>query len=201
MLHKKYPLTLALTLLTCLTVSAFARTSAPKPEPSKYGVDSSHSIVIFNVRHMGVANFYGTFDKITGEISFDSENLADSSVTVEVDSNSIDSNSDDRNELLKGADFFDSENHATWKFESTSVTEAEEGMMTLKGNLTLKGVTKEIEGELELIDQKETRRGKLAGWEARFSIDRTDFGISGVLGGLGKEVNVIVALEGHAKGK
>lgn len=183
-------------LLTLVLLSAGALTNSPAAAKTvAYDIDSSHSVVIFKVRHLGVANFYGTFDKITGEVLFNESKPGDSSVKIEIDTNSIDSNSDDRNALLKDTDFFDSENHPTWTFQSTSVKKGKKGHMTLTGDLTLRGITKEIEADLETIGAGETLMGTRAGWEARFTLDRTDFEISGVLGGLGKEIEVIVAIE------
>ena len=169
---------------------------APARELVPYDVDSGHSIVIFKIRHLDVANFYGTFDSVTGEIQYDADNPTKSSVKVEIDTTSIDSNSKDRDELLMSSDFFDSGNHKSWTFESTGVKKGKKDAMQLMGKLTLRGVEKEIEAELVPVGEGKTFMGERVGFEARFSIDRNDFEISGVPGGLGADVDVIVALEG-----
>lgn len=165
--------------------------------PERFVVDTGHSLALFKIRHLGVANFYGTFDTITGEVLFAEGHPADCSVEVEIDVASLDANSADREQHLASEDFFDAANHPKWTFESTKVEKGKSGLMKLTGDLTLRGVTKEVEAELEFLAEGRTMMGDhRAGWEARFTIDRTDFGISGVPGGLGKEVEVIVALEG-----
>ncbi len=182
--------------LAILALGAFAFSSATpnaSAEPVTYRVDSGHSIVLFKIRHMDVANFYGTFDKLSGEITFDEDKPANCSVKVEVESASIDSNSKDRDDLLKSAPFFDSETHPTWTFESTSVKKGKKGALVLLGDLTMKGVKKEVQVDLEVISAGSKDR---AGFEARFKLDRNDYGISGTPVGLGAEVEVIVALEG-----
>lgn len=188
----------ACSLLSLTLITAGALTSSPRAsaETATYDIDGSHSIVIFKVRHLGIANFYGTFDELTGEVHYNESKPSECSIRVEIDSTSIDANSDDRNALLKDTDFFDSENHPAWTFESTEVAQGKDGHLKLSGDLTLRGKTKKIEADLETVGVGETFMGERAGWEARFTIDRTDFEISGVLGGLGKEIEVIVAIEG-----
>lgn len=188
---------LSIALLLGITAFSFAKTTPAEPrELVPYDIDTGHSIVIFKIRHLGVANFYGTFDNVSGEIQYDEASPKKSSVKVEVDSTSIDSNNDERNELLMSSDFFDSENHKTWTFESTGVKKGKKDKLTLNGKLTMRGVEKEIEAELVPVGSGQTFMGERVGFEARFTIDRNDFKISGVPGGLGADVEVIVALEG-----
>jgi len=202
---KKLATAFALGLIATLTASALtvpAGVSVQTGETITYTVDSAHSIAVFDVRHLGVANFYGTFDRVSGEVIYNSEKPSECQVKIEIDANSIDANSEDREAHLKDTGFFDSKHFPTWTFESKSVKEGKKGVLQIVGDLTLKGVTKEIETEFLAIGFGKTMMGdERAGWEARFTIDRTDYGISDVLGGLGKNVNVLVSIEAIKQSK
>ena len=193
-------------LLACLAVcvpialpfgTRLTGPARPHVEPATYEVDSDHSLVVFKIRHLGVANFYGTFKRVSGQFRYDEAAPENSSVKVEVDVDSVDANNPERHKLLVGEGFFDAAKHPTWTFESTEVAKAADDQFTLKGELVVRGQKKEIEAELELIGAGRTFMGQRAGWEARFTIDRSEFGMTQVPPpGLGNEIEVIVSLEG-----
>jgi polyisoprenoid-binding protein YceI len=164
-------------------------------------VDTVHSSVVFRVKHMDVAHFYGTFNKMTGDFTLDEQDPAKSSVAIEIDANSIDSNNEKRDLHLKGPDFFSVKEYPTITFKSRSV--ARKGSdWEVAGDLTMHGVTKPLTMTVTptgTID--DPRAGKKAGFETQFTIKRSDFGMTygTERKALGDEVLLIVAVEAAVK--
>jgi polyisoprenoid-binding protein YceI len=172
-----------------------------------YTVDGGHSGVVFRVRHRGVTNFHGRFNKIDGSFSFDPENLAAASFKAEIPVDSVDTGIEKRDEHLRSADFFNARQYPVATFESTAVrATSTPNHFELDGTLTLHGETKPITATLEWIGTGEHRGKPLAGFEANFSIKRADFGITTYLaedggenGGLGNTVDITIFAEGVAE--
>src|SRR5882724_978136 len=110
-------------------------------------IDPVHSDVSFTVRHMVVSKVRGFFRTFEGTL-VTGENPEDGSVTATIRLDSIDTNQEQRNEHIRSADFFDVANHPTMTFQSTGIRR-DGGDWVLEGDLTLKGVTKQVPLELE----------------------------------------------------
>ncbi len=183
-------------------VDASTQLKAPANAAS-YKVDSVHSTVLFRIRHMGVANFYGVFTDFSGEFTFDPEDHAAGEFGFEVRTASVDTRNADRDDHLRTADFFNSRQFPTIAFTSTGVEHVEGDLYTLTGNLTLQGETRPVSAELEWMGTGTDLQGKaIAGYEARFEIKRSDFGMTKYLatdgsesGGLGNIIKLTVAVE------
>ena len=171
-------------------------------ETGMYDVDSVHSTIIFAIGHAKAANFYGRFNDPTGSITFDPNDVESASFEISVKAENIDTANKDRDDHLRGPDFFKVRQFPTIDFKSTSVKPAGDDLFTVEGELTMHGVTKAVTVEMELIGQSETRMGKKIGFETTFKIMRTDFGMDTYAksGMLGDEVKLIVAIEADAKG-
>lgn len=179
-----------------------APTAAPAlpeaPPAGTYQIDAGHSAVLFNVTHLNAARFWGRFNDFRGEFVVDPKNPANSRVLVVVKADSVDTHSDGRDQHLRSPDFFNSKEFPEMVFESKSVAAAGKGLK-IQGELTLLGKTQPIEVEAEYIGTSEGERfGRRAGYEVRFSFDRTKFGMGYMAGGggLGDEIGVVVSLEG-----
>jgi len=135
-------------------------------------VDASHSEVGFVARHLMVTKVRGKFTEFEGTVKV-GENVADSQVTAVAQLASIDTGSADRDVHLRSADFFDVENNPTMSFTSTEITED-----TLKGDLTIKGITKPVEFDLDFNGlASDPWGGQRAGFEATTEINRKDWGL------------------------
>ena len=169
---------------------------APAPAAGTFQVDPGHSSVVFSVKHVGTSWFYGTFEEISGSFTFDEEHPSASRVLIEIGAASINSRSKDRDGHLAGPDFFNSGEFPVIIFESSAVTKSDAGL-EITGNLTLLGKTVEVVATAEHIGDGEFR-GVRSGWETRFEIQRSEFGMNYGLeqGVLGDTVRVIVSLEG-----
>ena len=107
-------------------------------------IDPTHSEVNFKVKHMVVSTVRGNFDKFDATIRTNKDDFSDAEIEFEADINSINTKNEQRDAHLKSADFFDAENHSKISFRSTSVKVLSEHELQVKGDFTLRGVTKEI---------------------------------------------------------
>ena len=142
-------------------------------------IDTAHSTVSFSARHMGLAKVRGQFDTFTGEIDGDPNDITTARGRLEIDLASVDTGNSDRDAHLRSADFFDVEKHPKMTFVSRSVTPAGDGTYKVVGDLTIKGITKEVELTYEHggdgIDPYGNRKvgGTLTG-----TIKRSDWGLT-----------------------
>jgi polyisoprenoid-binding protein YceI len=166
----------------------------------KWNFDSAHSSIEFVVRHMLVSKVRGRFTRWTGAFRYDEQNPTASSLEVQIDAASVDTHEAQRDAHLRSADFFDVANHPHLTFRSTGVEAKGAGRFALKGDLTIRGVTRAVVLDAELGGRlKDPWGNERVGFAATTSIDRKDFGVSynQVLdvGGLALGENVEVAIE------
>jgi polyisoprenoid-binding protein YceI len=149
--------------------------------------------------HMGAGQFWGRFNDVSGTYSFDPSNLATAKFDITIAIESVDSGNGDLDKHLRSPDFFAAKDFPTMTFRSTALEGASATGGVLKGDLTMKGVTKPVTAKLEFTGMSDKGRGMKSGFEATFTIKRSDFGITyGVdKGAIGDEVRVTVALEGN----
>ncbi|GKV56983.1 polyisoprenoid-binding protein [Sporosarcina sp. NCCP-2222] len=168
----------------------------------KWTVDISHSTVGFEVKHMMVSKVRGQFTSYTADVvASDLEDLSTASIHFTFDVASIDTNSDDRDNHLKSADFFDVETYPSISFNSTNITKDGEDYK-VTGDLTIKDVTKPITFDVEYGGKGTNPWGvEVFGFEAEAKINREEFGLTwnaaletgGVL--VGKDIKIKVELE------
>jgi polyisoprenoid-binding protein YceI len=135
-------------------------------------VDASHSELGFVARHLMVTKVRGSFKEFEGSVKV-GDDITDSQVSAVAQLASVDTGSADRDAHLRGADFFDVENNPTMSFISTEVTPD-----SIKGDLTIKGVTKSVEFDLDFNGLATDPWGnQKAGFEASTEINRKDWGL------------------------
>jgi polyisoprenoid-binding protein YceI len=141
-----------------------------------YSLDPAHTSVAFKVRHMMVTNVKGSFGKVAGTITLDPKKIENSSVEVTIVAASIDTNNEKRDDHLKSADFLDVETYPELTFKSTKIVKKGEQWVAV-GDLTIRGVTKEVEMPFTLSGPATNPWGQqVIGVDAAFKINRTDFG-------------------------
>ena len=155
-------------------------TSALKtPTKTKWTLDPTHSELVFKVRHMMITNVKGEFRKFDGSILTDGPDFTKSSIDVNIDATSIFTNEDKRDGHLKSADFFDVESYPTLSFLGKSFKKAGEDEYKLKGILTIKDVSKEVELDVEFGGiNKDPWGNEKAGFSLQGKINRKDFGLN-----------------------
>jgi polyisoprenoid-binding protein YceI len=148
-------------------------TTLPDLTPGTWTIDAAHTVIGFSARHLMVAKTRGSFGEFTGTVTV-GDDLAQSSAEITVQMASVDTRNADRDGHLRGADFFDVENHPTMTFRSTSFDGS-----TLRGDLTIKGITKPIELAVEFGGVAGDPWGNTkAAFEASGEIDRTQWGLT-----------------------
>lgn len=146
-----------------------------------WNVDTAHAQASFAARHMMITTVRGSFNKITGTINFDPANPTAASVEVVIDTTSMTSTGvEQRDQHLQSPDFLDVANYPTMTFKSTSVEPYDNGSKAkISGNLTIKGVTKPVVLDAELLGQGKTPFGTtVAGFNGKTKINREDFGLT-----------------------
>ena len=163
----KIPRSLVLALLALLLLPAAASADAVT-----WTVDPVHSDVAFKVRHF-LTPVRGEFNDFDGVVVYDPENPAVSRVEVTVQAASIDTDNERRDGHLRSDDFFAAETHPTLTFKSKKVEQGADGL-AVTGDLTIRGVTKEVTVPVEVLGVM----GDKAGFATQFVLDRHDYGVS-----------------------
>lgn len=141
-----------------------------------WNIDRAHSEVGFTVRHLAVSKVRGTFKSFEGSITI-AEDPLDSKVSASIDTTSIDTGEEQRDNHLRSADFFDTETHSKLTFESTSVR-AKGSDYQVEGNLTVHGTTRPVTLDLEFNGvSPDPWGGTRAGFSATTEISRKEFGV------------------------
>jgi polyisoprenoid-binding protein YceI len=173
-----------------------------------YTVDTAHTDITFKVRHMGISNVTGKFEKFGGAFDVDPKNIKATKGNLVIDVNSINTSNAKRDAHLKSDEFFDAAHHPEIKFVSKDVKDINEkdSTATLIGDLTIRGITKEVALKIKgggiMNDGWGNER---AAFTANGKINRFDYGLKWnktvEAGGLvvGPEVELILAFEGVHK--
>lgn len=168
-----------------------------------YGVDPSHSRVGFKVKHLSISTVTGSFDKYAASFEFDPDTDQLTSVIATIDPRSINTGNQRRDDHLRSPDFFGVETDTTIAFKSTEIAPLKDGKTTIKGDLTIRGVTKPVVLEAEYGGAITDPRGNSrAAFTARGTINRKDFGVNWhqTLDGGGlvvsDEVQLVIEVEG-----
>jgi polyisoprenoid-binding protein YceI len=154
--------------LLALAVSGFAQ--------EKFKIDSTHSNIAFTVRHMVVAKVSGSFNEFFGTILYDENDITKSSVNVTIKTASINTQNERRDNHLRSADFFDAANHPQITFVSKKIEKSKDGYVAI-GDLTIRGVTKEVALPFTILGKQKTQRGTVVGFEANLTVNRFDYGV------------------------
>jgi polyisoprenoid-binding protein YceI len=195
-----------LAVLIAVVSMGFADVRESRAEAAAYVIDPDHSQVIFKVKHMGISTVTGRFDLIEGSYSFDDADISKSSVETTIASASINTNKQKRDDHLKSPDFLDVAKNPTITFKSKEVKKGDGDDFIIVGDLTINGVTKQVELDAEYGGKAQDPMGnERTAFTAETKIDRKDFGITWNKtldsGGLvvGDDVKIELEVEGIRK--
>jgi len=165
-------------------------------QAAEYEIDPAHSFVEFRIQHLGYSWLYGRFNDVSGSYTHDVDDPEASEITVKIDPASVDTNHAKRDKHIRSEDFLHVDEYPNASFKSTSYTgTAEEG--TLKGELTLHGVTKPVTIEMKKLGEgKDPWGGYRSGFIGTTTINRKDFGIDYELGPASWEMELELGIEG-----
>ncbi|WP_116474698.1 YceI family protein [Zobellella maritima] len=186
------------------TVMAAALLAMTAPQAfaavENYTVDSEgmHASVNFKVSHLGYSWLVGRFNDFKGSFAYDEDNAADNSVEITINTASLNTNHAERDRHLRSDDFLDVSKFPEASFKSTSVTKTDdEGEYLVRGDLTLHGVTRQVEFEVEQVGAgKDPWGGFRRGFEGEMELKPADFGIEYDLGPASSTVYLEMHLEG-----
>lgn len=180
-------------------VRADAEEDGASVSAEHYLIDTrgAHAFVQFRIPHLGYSWLYGRFNDFQGEFTFDPERPANSSVEVTVQTGSIDSNHERRDNHLRNEDFLDVAAFPEAHFRSTKFIPTGDDRYTMIGNLTLLGQTREIEIDVEHFGAGDDPWGGYRrGFSGRTELTLADFGIDYDLGPDSRVVEMILDIEG-----
>ncbi len=170
-----------------------------------YTIDNAHSQIGFSVKHLMISTTKGFFGDYAGTVTFDPLDAASFNAEATIQSKSINTSNEKRDEHLRSPDFFDAAQFPVITFASTQLT-GKDGKYSLKGNLTMHGVTKEVNFPVEISGPiKSPMGGTAIGLSGQLTVNRQDYGVkynktldNGGLA-LSDEVLINVDLEAHKK--
>ena len=169
---------------------------------SNWNIDLTHSGINFSIRHMVVSKVRGRFGSYTGKLELNENDLSRSQVEVQIDAASIDTGVEQRDGHLRSADFFDTEKYPRLTYKSRRIEKQSDDRYRVIGDLTIRDVTREVPLDVEFGGRaKDPWGNERAGFTARASIERKDFGLGwnqvleagGVL--VGDRVDIDIELE------
>jgi len=169
----------------------------------KWNVDASHSSIGFSVKHMMVSKVRGTFGDYSAVVEADETDLTGANIAFTIQVASINTGSEDRDNHLRSADFFDAETYPEIKFVANNITQKGDDY-EIAGDLTIKDVTKPVVFEAEYGGKGTNPWGvEVVAFEAETKINREEFGLTwnaaletgGVL--VGKDIKITLDLEAN----
>ncbi len=189
-------------LSSAKTMMNINRLHSKGEETMKWNIDAAHSQVTFSVRHMMISNARGRFEKFNGTVDFDPTDLSTLRVDVAIDTASINTREEARDNHLRSDDFFASDMYPTAVFKSNGVVQEKNGSLKLLGDLTIRDTTRPVTLDVEFSGLVKSPWGTTnAGFSASTRINRKEWGLTWnqVLeaGGLlvGDEVKLEIELE------
>lgn len=190
----------AIAVIMLLSIHAL-NPSQTRAQNGKWAVDKSHSNVKFTVTHMTVSEVDGSFKVFEGSMEHTKADFSDAKVSFTIDVNSINTDNTNRDEHLKGDDFFSAAQYPQIRFVGTSMKPLGGNKYQLSGNMTVKDVTKPVTWEVTHGGVVNTQRGRKAGFKAKTTINRFDYNLKWnravEAGGLvvGENVDIVVNIE------
>jgi polyisoprenoid-binding protein YceI len=145
----------------------------------RWEIDSSHSSVHFSVRHLVIAKVRGSFARWSGTVQVPDGDFSKATVAVTIDASSIETGVADRDAHLKSADFFDVAQFPELRFVAKRVQPRSGADIDVVGDLTIKGITREVILQVEQNGQAKDPWGNLrVAFSLKTAIDRKDFGLT-----------------------
>jgi len=187
-------------LVSAGAVVAMAGLAPSANAADKFLLDPTHASVLFGVSHLGFSKTFGRFNKVEGAFTLDADAPEKSSVVVTMDAASLDTNHEKRDEHLRGKDFFDVAQFPALTYKSTSVKLTGEKTAIVTGDLTMHGVTKSVPLDVTLVNvgpnpMDPAKTKIVAGFSARGTLKRSEFGMGYAAPVLGDDVEIIIEVD------
>jgi polyisoprenoid-binding protein YceI len=146
---------------------------------TNWSIDPLHSEVLFKIKHLVISTVTGSFTKFEGKVNTTGNDFENAQINFSIDVSSVHTGQEQRDAHLKNSDFFEIEKFPNILFKSTSFIKTGEDKYILTGNLTMKGVTKEVSLDVEYGGTEKDNHGNTkAGFELSGVINRKEFGVT-----------------------
>ena len=190
--HPTWILALVMGALLCTSVESASAADV-------YAYDQVHSSVSFKARHLDISWIHGRFNEVEGEFSLDRDTPANSTFSLTIHVDSVDTANKARDEHLRQPDYFDTKQFPTIEFKSTS-TKPIEGGYKVTGDFTMHGITKEITLTLTGGKEHDFKGTKRVAFSTELGLKRSDFGFDKrAIGPIGDEALIMIDCEGTRK--
>ena len=178
---------------------ALAFFAAPALAAERYNLDPMHTQLRFHWNHFGYSNMSAAFGEVKADLQLDTADLTKSTVAVEIPIASLSSGVPKLDEHLRSADFFNAAEFPLATFKSTSVEQAGERALKVKGDLTIHGVTLPavLDVTVNQIGTHPMAKGPAAGFDASTTIQRSAFGIGKYAPAVSDDIRIHVSTETH----
>jgi polyisoprenoid-binding protein YceI len=172
-------------------------------ETQIWQIDPMHTSSQFSVRHLGISTVRGVFQKTSGTVMYDPADPSKTQIDVAIDASSVDTRVQMRDNDLRSPHFLDTAKYPMITFKSKRTETAGSGKLKITGDLTIRGVTKEVVLDVDGPSAPiRAMGGTRMGAEATTKINRQDFGVSGAPGAVGDEIQITLDVEvTHPAGK
>lgn len=179
---------------------AVSRPAQSAPPEGTWTGDPVHSFVVFKVKHMGASWAWGRFNAPEATIEAGDQGTGVKSVSFVVKTENVDTGVEKRDEHLKSPDFFNAKQFPEISFKSKSAKAVDADTTELSGDLSLHGVTKPITAKVVRVGNGKGMDGEdLVGFETTLSLKRSDYGMSNMVGAIGDDVTLTIAVEAARK--
>jgi polyisoprenoid-binding protein YceI len=167
---------------------------------AEYAIDPAHSQVLFKIKHLGISTVTGSFEKLSGQFSFDPQDLKSSRALATIEAASINTGVEQRDAHLRSPDYFDVEKFPQIAFASKEIIPTDASTFQVLGDLTLRGVTRPVvlEAKLGGILDADPWGNARADFKASATLNRKDFGLAVETGDLilGEQIQILLEVEG-----
>jgi polyisoprenoid-binding protein YceI len=180
-----------------VSFAAVAMTAIAAAQAGTWQIDPNHSAAQFSVRHLGVSTVRGAFTKVSGSAKHDPADPSKDSLEATIDANSVDTRVEMRDNDLRSPRFLDVQKYPTITFHSKQTKVAGPGKLSITGDLTIHGVTKEVVLDVDgpSAPIKDPWGNQRIGASATTKINRQDFGVSSLPGVVGDEITITIDAE------
>ncbi len=195
--HILHRAVIAVTIAGVLSLPAAADTA------TTWKIDPAHTAAQFAVKHLMISTVRGAFKNVNGTINWNESDVTKSTVNVTIDATTVDTGEAPRDKDLKSDKFFDTAEYPTLTFKSTKVEQANAGKLKVTGDLTIRGITKQVVLDVDgpSASVKDPWGNTRSALSASTKINRQDFGVkwnANIDGGgvvVGDDVNITIDLE------
>jgi polyisoprenoid-binding protein YceI len=183
--------------LSALVVAIALFATLPAVAQDTWQLDPAHCSAQFSVRHLGISTVRGAFTKLSGAVQYDPAAPGKSSLEATIDATSVDTRVEMRDNDLRSPNFLDVQKYPTITFQSKKVEAAGAGKLKVTGDLTVRGVTKEVALDVDgpTPAMKDPWGNLRMGASATTKINRMDFGVSGRPGVVGDDITITLDIE------